>query len=387
MEYENRMEQHYAVSKSGVLVHINEAHDNKEDCFCPHCGCRMLKRCGNIRAWHFAHDYRYENDVNKECSYESYLHAFAKLRLKQWFEESKSIYLHYNVKAVCQYAKDCLWKGTGDECSQIIEKTFDLKTRLTQCKLEEPIIVNEDRFRADLLWSNPVNPNNDILIEIKVTHECSQKKKESQKRIIEFEVHSEEDVENIVSNDIIRESDIVKFYGFAPKDVSYEAITPRHSLSKFFYYRSGKVYINTKCDCEIFRKRRAAALLEVTVNDKDAKHNISVEGKKTSNRFSLGRFYNWGLALARSKGCDVRNCYLCNHRQYDYDEEKLTCDLVPEEPCEALTALRCSKYSFDDDSYQKYLDDYKAFYKHNIVDVWFVGKEDNVNEGKSNLSS
>ena len=50
MEYENRMEQHYAVSKSGVLVHINEAHDSKEDCFCPHCGCRMLKRCGNIRA-------------------------------------------------------------------------------------------------------------------------------------------------------------------------------------------------------------------------------------------------------------------------------------------------------------------------------------------------
>ena len=33
MEYENRMEQHYAVSKSGVLVHINEAHDSKEDCY------------------------------------------------------------------------------------------------------------------------------------------------------------------------------------------------------------------------------------------------------------------------------------------------------------------------------------------------------------------
>jgi hypothetical protein len=46
MEYENRMEQHYAVSKSGVLVHIKKAHDSMEDCFCPHCGCRMLKRCG-----------------------------------------------------------------------------------------------------------------------------------------------------------------------------------------------------------------------------------------------------------------------------------------------------------------------------------------------------
>ena len=115
MEYENRMEQHYAVSKSGVLVHINEAHDSKEDCFCPHCGCRMLKRCGNIRAWHFAHDYRYENEVNKDCSYESYLHAFAKLRLKQWFEDSKSIILHYQQSMACKYATNCIWKESGDE--------------------------------------------------------------------------------------------------------------------------------------------------------------------------------------------------------------------------------------------------------------------------------
>ena len=74
----------------------------------------MLKRCGNIRAWHFAHDYRYENDVNKECSYESYLHAFAKLRLKQWFEESESIILHYQQSMACKYAKDCIWIGCGD---------------------------------------------------------------------------------------------------------------------------------------------------------------------------------------------------------------------------------------------------------------------------------
>lgn len=359
MEFENRMEQHYAVSKSGVLVHINEAHDSKEDCFCPHCGCRMLKRCGKIRTWHFAHDYRYENEVNKECSYESYLHAFAKLRLKQWFEESNSIILHYQQLSACKYAKDCIWKERGDKCSRFVEKTVDLKRCLTLCRLEETVRVGDDRFRADLLWSNLANSKNDILIEIKVTHECTQKKKESRKRIIEFEVHSEEDVENIVAHDI-QESENVRFYGFNPQNNVDEAIPARYKLYKFIYFSSGKAFARSSCDCKTFRNRGRRALLEVTI-----KNNIySLED------FSFGRFHNWGLSLARSKGCDVRNCYLCNHRRYDFDQEKLTCDLKPDEPCEASQAISCSKYMLDEDYYHKNLDEFTQFSQKNKVDVW-----------------
>ena len=370
MEYENRMEQHYAVSKSGVLVHINEAHESKEDCFCPHCGCRMLKRCGNIRAWHFAHDYRYENDVNKECSYESYLHAFAKLRLKQWFEESESIILHYQQSMACKYAKDCIWIGSGDECSRLDEKTVDLKKYLTVCRLEEIVHVDDDRFRADLLWSNPNNSKNDILIEIKVTHECTQKKKESHKRIIEFEVHSEEDVENIIVNDI-QEGDTVRFYSFNPKDIVDEVIPARYSLSKFIYYSTGKAFARSACDCKTFRNRRRCALLEVTIKDSNISPGVYSERQGSPEVFSFGRFYKWCLALAKSKGCDVRNCYFCkHHHHYDYDEEKLTCDLKPGETCEASHAISCSRYVLEEDFYHKNLEDFTKFSQNNIVDVW-----------------
>ncbi len=369
MEYENRMEQHYAVSKSGVLVHINEAHDSKEDCFCPHCGCRMLKRCGNIRAWHFAHDYRYENDVNRECSYESYLHAFAKLRLKQWFEESKSIILHYKQLMVCKYATDCIWMESCDECSRLEEKTVDLKKYLTRCTLEETVQVDDNIFRADLLFSNPDNPKNDILAEIKVTHECTQKKKDSHKRIIEFEVHSEEDVENIVANDI-QESDAVRFYGFCPKDIVDEAMPARYSLSKFIYYSTGKAFAKSACDCKTFRNRRRCALLEVTIKDSNYNMNKISERQENQEAFSFGRFYNWGLALARSKGFEVRNCYLCTHHHYDFDQEELTCELKPEETCEATNSISCSKYILDEDCYNKNLDEFAKFSQNNIVDVW-----------------
>ena len=369
MEYENRMEQHYAVSKSGVLVHINEAHDSKEDCYCPHCGCRMLKRCGDIRAWHFAHDYRYENEVQKKCSYESYLHAFAKLRLKQWFEESKSIILHYRQPKVCKYAINCIWKNSVDGCSRLVKNKIDLKKYLTRCRLEETVHAADDRFRADLLWSNPDKPKNDILIEIKVTHECTQKKKESHKRIIEFEVHSEEDVEHIVAKDI-RESDTVRFYCFSPKEIVDEAMPARYSLSKFIYYRTGKAFARSACDCKTFRNRRRGALMEVTIKNFNYSLSMLSESQGSPKAFSFGRFYNWGLALARSKGCDVRNCYLCNHRHYDFDEEKLTCDLKLDEPCEASHAKSCSKYTLDEEWYHKNLDEFSIFSQNNLVDVW-----------------
>ena len=369
MEYENRMEQHYAVSKSGVLVHINEAHDSKEDCFCPHCGCRMLKRCGNIRAWHFAHDYRYDNEVNKECSYESYLHAFAKLRLKQWFEESESIILHYQQLMACKYAKECIWKETDDECSKLVNKAIDLKKYLNLCRLEETVHVGDYRFRADLLWSHHDNSKNDILIEIKVTHECTPKKKESHKRIIEFEVHSEEDVEKIVANDI-QESDTVRFYGFSPRDNVEEDIPARHSLSKFIYYHTGKAFAGSACDCKTYRNRRKCALLEVTIRDSNYGSGVCSEMQGSQESFSFGRFYNWGLALARNKGLDVRNCYLCNHRHYDFDKEKLTCDLKPNESCETSHAISCCDYMLDEDSYYKNLNEFINYSQNNLVDVW-----------------
>ena len=151
-----------------------------------------------------------------------------------------------------------VWKECGDERSRLDEKTVELKKCLTRCTLEETVHANDNRFRADLLWSNPDNSKNDILIEIKVTHECTQKKKESHKRIIEFEVHSEEDVESIIANDI-QESDTVKFYGFSPKDIVDEAMPARYSLSKFIYYRTGKAFARSACDCKTFRNRKRSA--------------------------------------------------------------------------------------------------------------------------------
>ena len=65
---------------------------------------------------------------------------------------------------------------------------------------------------------------------------------------------------------------------------------------------------------------------------------------------------------------DPSLCESCWH--YDYDEEKLTCDLKPDEPCEASQAISCGKYKVEEDFYNKNLNDFIKFSQNNKVDVW-----------------
>ena len=112
--------------------------------------------------------------------------------------------------------------------------------------------------------------------------------------------------------------------------------------------------------------------MEVTIKDDNYSLGMLSEKLRSPDTFSFGRFYNWGLALARNKGYDVRNCYLCNHHCYDYVKEILSCDLKPDEPCEASHAISCSEYMLDEDCFHKSLDEFSKFSQGNLVDVWSV---------------
>jgi len=349
------------MSSSGTLIHIKEAHESGEDCFCPSCGCRMIKRCGKIRTWHFAHD----RNENKECSYESYLHEFAKLSLKQWFEESTSIMLHYEQPHVCALSKECKWKDGSDKCSIMEEKSIDLKRFLTHCREEATIKVDNARFRADLYWFNPQNPNNDILVEIKVTHGCTQEKIESQSRIIEFEVHSEEDVEKIKRSDI-RENDMVKFYGFNLPAKEDDTVPARYRLIKLTYYKSGKIYTNDQCNCQNYMNHPASALVEITTKNDDQVDLIPFWAKNRYFCFSVPRFYSWCLSLLKERGYDIPSCFLCKN----FHKEGRLCALKQEEVSGMQNARQCNAFCENPKAYQRCAEELAEFHKSFYVDIW-----------------
>lgn len=371
MESENRREQHYAVSKGGVLSHITDAYKSKDEFFCPYCKCRMLKKCGPVRTWHFAHDYRDIADSERKCSYESYLHAYAKLRIKQWFDESDEINIHYKQQVACPRRQNCIWVNEMDDCILYEDRSYNVKRILTECTIEESVRINESTFRADLLWKNPDRLSEDsILIEIKVTHGCTRKKKDSTARIIEFEVRSEEDVDRIIKNDII-ESSSTHFYGFKYK-MQNRSIDPKFQLVKYILYKNGAVYSKSNVSCQNYLERKPSSIIEMTavLDEKGDSilNNVRFKG------IQFGKFYNWGMAIADKLKCNSRSCYLCKHHSYDYDKGCLSCFLTLSDIEKAKQALQCPSYDLSNDICKQSIAELKEYAMDNIIDIWHSGR-------------
>ena len=336
MEKEFRREQHYAVSRDGILAHITDAHSNTNEYYCPHCGCHMLKRCGNIRTWHFAHDWRRANDSQKNCSYETYLHGYAKLRLKQWFEESDSIILHYQQSVICKQYNLCALKRVRG-CRILLNKSCDLKQHFNQCSIESSVQESNGTYRADLLLSSDTNNSRHILIEIKVSHGCSEKKKTSNAKIIEFDVESEEDVEYIVTHDI-EQSEKVRYFGFDNKveNDNNGIIKPKYSLSKFIHYKSGKTFCTTT-NCQSVFCRCPSSIFELTTND------------LSKDKYWYLNLY--GLMKARDHDIQFPNCFLCEHNNYKNGDNE--CRIKKKIIEKGSDALMCKSYTFKSNVFER----------------------------------
>lgn len=348
MEKEYRREQHYAVSNLGILAHIKDAHNCQDDYYCPHCGCRMLKKCGDTRKWHFAHDWRDANELQKNCSYETYLHKYAKLRIKQWFDGADSIILHYKQTIFCKQYDECILEQK-ESCRQYIEKFYDLKKMFNNCSMESPVKESNGNYRADLLLTSDKDPSRQILIEIKVSHGCSDKKKASGIPIIEFDVSSEDDVDYIISNDI-KESNKVRYYGFNLRRTDKTGlIPPARSLYKFFQYKSGKTFCE-QTDCQIMKIRKRSSLFELTIDILEV------------NYLHLTLY---GLMKARETGLEFPNCYLCEHYCYKDEIDCYKCEISDEKIEKGSDALKCKSYIFKSNIFEKI-----NYIPIRVLDIW-----------------
>lgn len=185
----------FALDREHHLVHVNDAIKGK-DYYCPGCGAQILPRQGQRNEWHFAHKNNPEN-----CSYETYLHKLAKRRIRECFDHSPHFTITFYPEFTCSVAECPL--GLSRPCTWHEPQTFELTDYYNTCEEEASI----GRYRADLLLTNSEKKDREsILIEICVTHKCTQKKIKSDNRIIEIHIDSEEDIEQIVSNAAIKES-------------------------------------------------------------------------------------------------------------------------------------------------------------------------------------
>ncbi|MBO7545401.1 MAG: hypothetical protein J6T19_01655 [Paludibacteraceae bacterium] len=257
--------QHWGLREDDVLVAI---HDTKKDdghtYRCPFCNQLYTPKRGEHNKWHFAHKV---NNPEK-CSYDRYLHSLAEQRILEWYKNSPIVRFQLqNVHRCsdfghCKWQKnDCHWKGRTEP--------YNLKDYFDVIELEKKNCIEQEYFIADILLSDKNDAYLPILIEIWVNNESSEKKHFSGLQIIEISIESEEDIDKLVSGDLLSPAlndtmpkghrPFLTFYGFESEDTLHDCqLVP---LYKLVAYENGNVAIST-CNCKSYNER--VGTLELT---------------------------------------------------------------------------------------------------------------------------
>lgn len=299
----------YAKNLSGELINVSNA-QRSEQYFCPICGKQMTPHMGEIRRRHFVH----KNANN--CSYESYLHKLAKIKIQKAFLSSEHFILSYTAKAICSF--DCPFVNFP-KCEGGKQVEFDLKKYYDSCQIES----SYNQYKADLLLSSSINPNlPPILIEIMVTHKCTEDKIKDGVRIIEIPIQCEEDIDEIANNcnlPAVRYNESTQFSSNERNITLYnfnkvELFDPRDILEEFedCFNRKDTIvfYINKQGYFRSFDCRCYEVSSKLPNNVHYFLTQIATPFKEIFQEFS-------------KRGVKIRNCFLCRFSKQDYYGERI----------------------------------------------------------------
>lgn len=331
----------YANNSSGDLINVTNAIRN-EIFFCPICGELMNPHMGKVRRWHFTH----KNTGN--CSYESYLHKLAKIKIKQAFLSAKHFILSYKAKAICSC--ECPFIGSPKcDGEKLVE--FDLRRYYDTCEIE----ATYQQYKADLLLTSSTNSKRPpVLIEIMVSHKCTDEKISNGTRIIEISIQSEEDIDKIANNcklTAVRDKHFNYSYSNANNIIvhnfnkvesldpvgrfdEYEDCFNRKNTIAFWLNKKGR-FSSFDCHCyEVAKKLPSNVHYYIT--------NIATPFKQILHEFS-------------KRGVKIRNCFLCKYSKQDIRGERL-CVLykkhnLPRKPS-PYCAVSCPHYREDSEILQ-----------------------------------
>ncbi|MBQ7855142.1 MAG: hypothetical protein IJ352_09030 [Muribaculaceae bacterium] len=284
----------YATDEKGILVHVNDA-VRGQLYKCPYCSGQMTPHMGKIRKWHFTHKANLDN-----CSYESYLHKIAKICIKNAFISSSNFNISYDVPVRCNL--NCsIMNHSNCYDTQIMQ--FNLKEYYDTCQEE----VKYKNFIADLILSSSTKEIDPILIEIYVSHKSTEEKLTEGVRIIEIEIKSEEDIDDICLNRMIYGERISKFRylkGERPKNIFYnfkrEYLVPPSSFSQKRPYK----HILWVKDSGEFQSKQCLCSTPIgNLIPKDAHYIIA----------NLSIDFAWAFIELYKRGVEVKNCLICKY--------------------------------------------------------------------------
>lgn len=207
----------YAINEDGNPIYIDDiTKENRKQTrfFCYGCGAELFPVLGEVKEHHFRHAKDAICDPNK------YLHEFAKAAIKKRFDEKNTFIVKYKATHICEKYGNCelAQHYHWEECKYDDLYSIDLKQYYDTCLLErgyyEVLPDGKKKYIADLKLSDSKDDNKKpVIIEIWVTHECTDDKKQNGGKIIEIKINCEKDASRpIIQSD--DESLPIRFFNF-----------------------------------------------------------------------------------------------------------------------------------------------------------------------------
>lgn len=312
----------YALDEHGGLRHIDtvDKQSRSEHVFyCPNCGKEMRACLGDKNAHYFSHE------CGCHCSTESYIHKTAKsILLKRYNDSTSAFIIGLRVKRKCKQFEVCENVNSKCELSPIYQE-YSLKHHYDlPAVMEESYISEAGEFTPDLMLRSSNIARKPIFIEIFYKHKSSDKKLASGNYIIEFEIKSFTDLQNLERVEVFEESEYIKFYNFKTlmmssdiieQEIRRECFDNEAQISEYdlpFCKQSNKVqrtnlalrrlviYKSGKCyEGGIFESEKVLhkpnALIDIT-------YTQSPKMMDFSPLFVIAKKFSW-----------MKSCYMCEH--------------------------------------------------------------------------
>lgn len=195
----------WAINKDGKKVNINNYRNSDEARLdgpfhdTAELGLRLVPVFSDRKKRHFR-VYRDVNTSSGSSDGMSMEHFVAQKVFEKRFRSHESLWVKY-------------YKYDNSKCPGV---KVDLKQHYDECIIEQSI----QGFRADLLLRDSKGSSPDIMVEVWYTHRCEPQKINSGIPIIEFKIRSFDDLNEIIRNWGLIESDInknqynVRFFNF-----------------------------------------------------------------------------------------------------------------------------------------------------------------------------
>ena len=212
----------YAHNENGQPIHIKDVTDEYRKLHkftCPYCHDAMKARIRGIkRCKHFAH-------LTEKCTYSNYLHTIAIERIRELFDTNNTaIWLKYKITETCSIY-GCPFERAN--CNvYVTSKSINLREIYDTLETEKDITGKDgNQYRADILLSDSKGTEEPLLIEVFCTHKCSEDKIHSGLRIIEVQIHSEEDIDHLCESQTFEVSQSIKLYNI----ITEKTVMPKPS--------------------------------------------------------------------------------------------------------------------------------------------------------------